>query len=122
MHTAKKRRNCARITRLAHLTACSSQDAKLSLWVADGPMCRCPVPRANEQARASGVEEEAIRTRKMAAVGPFREPGQGRIAITSVQSCLCLGAECPCVDNEKQFSAESLAWPGEWDLISVSEL
>ena len=52
----------------------------------------------------------------------FREPGQGRIAITSVQSCLCLGAECPCVDNEKQFSAESLAWPGEWDLISVSEL
>ena len=70
MHTAKKRRNCARITRLAHLTACSSQDAKLSLWVADGPMCRCPVPRANEQARASGVEEEAIRTRKMAAVGP----------------------------------------------------
>lgn len=69
MHAAKKRWNCAGITWLARLTACSSQDAKRSLWVAEGPTCRCPVPGANEHARASGVEEEAIRTRKMAAGG-----------------------------------------------------
>lgn len=73
--TQLRRGGTALGSRGSRLTSCSSQDAKRSLWVAEGP-------GANEHARASGVEEEAIRTRKMAAGGlcfrSLARPGEDR--------------------------------------------